>query len=329
MWKKSFLLSLALAISTGADALASEQTYTIENFPSTENCHKNAIDFGKKFTLHSGIAISSSLCKSISPSGQTIEITYQSATPVASVTTDQSNNSINTRGFFAGKNDCENALTDETAVFETKTGLNTFVAYCYLSRYTSANPWILRIDGLGVAQEQPFQEFVTFSGSLADADSKTVLASITSALTDEGASLRYIDRLSESVGISEIGIFYYSTTKISFSSAELGEHDNRATCEIERQYSMSVFPESRSNLIPFCIDIFPARAELVHLNIGDTGLKYETSAEYFLDFSDCTSQKEATIAIYRDTLNRNIAGATCGIVRDIFGSRWRLFIFEL
>ena len=213
-------------------AVASADKYEVFQFPqSDDNCAAAAGQVAARFQAQAKVTVQNKVGTAAGKGRCDITLTYAAHGEVYQVATHDADPLFQNADMwhFATPAECETRLADQTARFETETGLKPVVAYCAdLSVSSSGRRTALIIQSFGMAKKVPYRF------RLADVGKAQIYwnQAVSKSLTERGATVYWLaESKAKSREFSDT-VHYYVPGSLGISRIPLERHQlNYATNE--------------------------------------------------------------------------------------------------
>ncbi len=315
------VLILQLLLTAGAIAAEPLVRYELKGYPKGElGCVETAILAGETFSKATGAKVERAYCEREHRHSYDLRITYQ---PVALDLVSTEN-----RSFYAGTYktiaECESEKASQLNLFEDRTKLSPFLAYCYFDESGISSSIGLRIDAIGKPAETPitFHERL-YKTPVAPATIEAELASTLKAFGATPAIVKVVPAR-EVLGWTRVVLKYYAPKPLTLQlRREQFLFGSKPECESQAQALKGML--ASKNLAAssvFCgWDGLRAQASLSFIAPSETPwFRVELAGERFNSLNACQAQKDRIVELFKSKLKQPVFGGICAHERDITGS---------
>ncbi|MCX6125579.1 MAG: hypothetical protein NTV34_12670 [Proteobacteria bacterium] len=243
-----------------------------------------------------------------------ISITYEALARLNDVST-LDPLSIKNPGYDT-RTDCESVLDQEKTLFETKTGLKSFAAYCRVP-YNNSTPWIISVNGFGHPAVRPFSSSVQLFGEILDHSSSSFTDLVRQQLTKANAEL--VQMTIRGGGMNRIlSLRYYGVKRIVLEETVLATYQTAAVCAQDLSTAVAALDEANAiNIGTYCQQVFMGpNFEMVSLTNQKENLGLSSTGTPYASFSDCQIAIDGALDFYRTHLGRNVKAMLCSYSKN-------------
>jgi hypothetical protein len=311
-----------------ADSAVRGQGYFARKVPSAgANCHEQAKDLGRRFTMLTGLAASAS-CESSSESGHDFLIRYEASEPLE-VLTSATEIGFPGQGYeFSSKAECERELPGEVEIFRSKVGHEPLLSFCKSQEnYYGRVRWALIVEGFAKLEAKNAWASSLFPGLPKSDMVAQIKNDVKMQFTDNVTSVRHVFLQDDEHGHLRLTVNYYGKYDEqlkAFSIASIGSmaHCLDAYNEMERIKNQT----SSIKTLNYCVDNpYDNGADLVIVADVTRWYSLRQSAETFKSYDECATARAPLLDVYRSNYPQQTLGGFC----TEWGSNWKVNILEL
>jgi len=320
------LMILAIATLSFAEVGYSMFFYQLNGYPKTnQNCHVEAKAIADRFSKMTGIAATGE-CKAIRELSYDISVAYNSPKEISKVTTYPDPLFTDRIHIFSNEETCKDRLRTELDYFKIRTELEPLIALCSVDEtYSGIKTWAIRIDAFGSSRLQPYWADSFMIGKVDGKSEEEAEAMIATSFLNAGVDVRITNLRNDFQGIRRLSMMYYGEEPLNIKIEVLASSlDSRQQCQTELSQLDGIIPENSPSSI-FCAENHFVQTFEV-LGVVDLGswFKSKSSAETFNKYSECAANRQELLALYRDTVGRNVVAGLCSRTDGV----WRLNMLE-
>ncbi len=292
--RTGFINSLVALISmfTAVIATAAEFRYTAYNFiwDEGENCFDLAQQTRQRFEVAFQKKTVGAGCEySESTKRTNLVIRYESDKALPVVSLHSLRLYYEPDGFYDNKTQCELDREWQTQMFESRTSLAPFMAYCTFSRHLSPMPWGLHMDAIGTPTKMPhkdsFRTGKPYYPSTSDLNQMLIRGLSSGGIDVASVAWR------PNIGHSKATVLGYAGVEFNLDSLHFAEIAGLAACtrvvqDMERQLGNAA--SEWGYLTSYCASGYtnPRDFDLTVVTLGEKpATKY--SVETFATRDDC------------------------------------------
>ena len=317
-------MTLTLSQSWSLPASAATYVLSMSALPITEvgSCDEFAFQEGQRLaalaTAENPIRVTDARCnRNDHPHFEKawyVSITYEAEARLNEIST-LDPLSIKNPGYDK-RADCEAVLEQEKTLFETKTGLKAFSAYCRVPD-SSSTPWIVSINGFGNPTVRPFSSSVQLFGEILEHNSSSLTDLARQRLARSSAEL--VQLTIRGGGTNRIlSLRYYGIKRIALEETVLATYQSAEVCAKDISTAVAAQDEANAtNVGTYCQAVFMGpNFEMVSLTNQRENLALSSTGRPYTSFSDCQIAVDGTLIYYRTHLGRDVKAMLCSYSKD-------------
>ncbi|MBI1859894.1 MAG: hypothetical protein HYR96_03125 [Deltaproteobacteria bacterium] len=298
-------------------ALPSFSAYFYRLPKAERDCHVQAKALKDLFQTISEVSVTQAICLNSTALSYDIQLVYSAPEELPIVDTIRLPGALQPDR-YADLETCQKSLPKQTEIFESATGLKSFLHYCSPRSYFERPEWSPGIYALGKPQRFPFSggyHLYTASSYMSPTE---YLTGLRAALARHDGVLAEVI-IHPNLAWDFVSIHYFAPEPLHFALYVVGrthaDKKSPAQCEAQAEYTRKLLSGVTNAPFSFYCGYLGMTGtwEMNMVTAGALYLRWRNSIEKFHTYDECLFHRDSLVKTYQAT-EKGILGAICSTV---------------